>query len=224
MTTATINAQGIGGFYSDIRVEEEQRWTAEVPDIAVEDGTYIHDNIINKPLEVRINGLIGLQHISGVVDDIFASHFEKADTLTAFLPNDSEFAIQQIRALVVNKVSEAKSYFEKFNNVFQNINVNRTDLMQSFNDFMREVIDKKTLLDIKMPFNDYRNMAIISYTCRTDNQENQISYEITAKEIILASNFRPANTLENAFNKGKSAVNKGVVSLQKTTRTPSELL
>jgi len=54
------NARGatIGGLTIDVTVSEDHRFASEVTEFPVEDGGVISDNIVNKPVELSIEGLV----------------------------------------------------------------------------------------------------------------------------------------------------------------------
>lgn len=193
MATATINARGLGGFVSDIRVREEQSYIANAPDVPVEDGTYIQDHIIPEPEQIAISGQISGVHISHQSQVFPADTSSKSDTIGALLPTNTDFQLQQLRNKVAKAVGIIDNYSTGFKNIFDSLNDNGDHfsaspdhLMQHFRDFIVGIIKKKVLIDIEMPFEAHRDMAILSFIVKTDNKSNSLEYELTAKKIVIA--------------------------------------
>lgn len=207
---ATINAKGIGGFSSEIRVTEEQNYNSTVPDFPVEDGSFIQDHVIHAPVEIKVVGKIGPIHFAQKKEDFLSSLSQTVDTISVFLPKKTAFQLRQIRNKAVNFVNTVDSYISGFNNILEGFSGDKEDLMQLFNDFMIDVRNLKTFVDIQMPFKMHKNMIITSFVIRTDNEANMLDYEFNAKNIIVAKN----KFTENVFKKGVRVENNGILEPQ----------
>lgn len=211
---SSIVAEGLGGFYSDIKIQEKQTYESTVPDIPIEDGSYIHDHIILKPEIIDVVGRVTPFHFGQRAEKFTSTPSQIVDTLNVFLPKKTAFQLRKIRNQTVNAIDTIDSYLSGFNNIFNNFKSDKTDLMQVFNDFMREIIKKKILVDIKMPLNVYKNMRITSLVLTTDNEANALDYEFTAKQIIIAE----SKFTKNVFSKGADVENNGIVAPQNVSQ------
>lgn len=210
VVNATIIAQGVGGFHSDIKIQEEQTYNSIVPDIPIEDGSYIQDHIILEPASIKIVGQVAPIHFGHQEEKFTSTPSQIVDTISVLLPKKTAFQLQQVRNNAVNIIDTVDSYLSGFNNIFAFFKGNKTDLMQVFNDFMLEIRNKKIFVDIKMPFKVHKNMIITSFVLRTDNEANILDYELTAKNIIIAE----SKFTENVFNKGVRVKNNGILEPQ----------
>lgn len=209
-SVATINANGIGGFFSEIRVTEEQNYNSTVPDFPVEDGSFIQDHVILAPVEIKVVGKIGPIHFAQKEDNFLSSLSQNVDTISVFLPKKTAFQLQQIRNNAVNIVNTVDSYVSGFNNILAGFSGDKGDLLQLFNDFMIDIRNSKTFVDIQMPHKTHKNMIITSFIIKTDNEANMLDYEFFAKNIIVAK----SKFTENVFKKGVRVENNGILEPQ----------
>lgn len=204
---ATINAKGIGGFFSEIRITEEQNYNSTVPDFPVEDGSFIQDHIILAPVEIKVVGKIGPIFFAQEEEDFLSSLSRNIDTISVFLPKKTASQLQKIRTKALNIVNTVDSYISGFNNILAGFSGDKEDLLQLFNDYMIDIRNLKTFVDIQMPYKTHKNMIITSFIIRTDNEANMLDYEFFAKNIIVAK----IKFTENVFKKGVRAENSGIL-------------
>lgn len=206
--SASIIAEGTGGFHSDVKIQEKQVYDSIVPDIPIEDGSYINDHIILKPVILEVVGRVQPYYIEQQSEKFTSRPSQIVNTLSGFLPRKTAFQLQQVRNNVINIIDTADSYLSGFNNIFAFFKGDKTDLMQIFNDFMVEIRNKKILVDIKMPFKTHKNMIITNFFITTNNEGNALDYEFTAKNIVVAT----SKFTENIFNKGVRVENNGLLT------------
>lgn len=209
---ASIVANGIAGFYSDIKIKEEQTYDSIVPDIPVENGSYIQDHIILKPVRIAIVGQIAPYHFKQQEDKFTSSISQAIDTLSVFLPKKTASQLQKVRNQVINVIDTVDSYISGFENILASFSGDKTVLMQVFNDFMIDIRNQKTPVDIQMPFQTHKNMIVTSFVLRTDNEANTLNYELTAKNIVIGV----TKFTENVFKKGSEVENNGILEPKET--------
>jgi hypothetical protein len=204
---ASINARGIGGFFSDIRVTEEQSYNSTVPDFPVEDGSFIQDHVILFPVEIKVVGKIGPIHFAQKEENFLSTISNTVDTLSALLPKKTAAQLRKIRSQTVNIVNTVDSYISGFNNIFDKFSGDKEDLLKLFNDFMIDIRNNKKFVDIQMSYKTHKNMIITSFVIKTDNEANMLDYEFHAKNIIIAK----IKFTENVFKKGVRVENSGIL-------------
>lgn len=210
ITTASIVANGIGGFYSDVKIQEQQTYESTVPDFPVEDGSFIQDHIIHKPIIIKITGVVMPIHFVQQKEKFSSTPSQMLDTLSVLLPKKTAFQLQQIRNHTVNAIDTVDGYLSGFDNIFYKFKGDKKDLMKIFHDFLLEIRIKKMLIDINMPFKTHKNMALTSFVFTTDNEANSLGYELFAKNIIIAE----SKFTENVFKKGVRVENNGILEPQ----------
>jgi hypothetical protein len=219
--SASIIAQGVGGFNSDIKIQEKQIYESLSPDVPLEDGTYVQDHIILKPVIIEIAGQIAPRHYASRGEKFVITPPQIANTIDAFLPRKTAFQLQQVDKFAGGAVDTVGSYFTGFSNIFDGFKGDKEDLMQVFSDFILEIRNSKILVDIKMPFKTYKNMLIQSFTSITDNEADVLDYELSAKSIVIAE----SKLITNFFNKGAEPINDGLLQTQEVLpEVCSELL
>lgn len=193
--TTPTDEIGIGGFTALARVRESYRLTAEVPETPVEDGSFVNDHIIIRPLTVTIEGSVA---------DVFIRRAALATTTTRVLAEIGNVASQfapprtqsQIAkaAALANDVTDALRRLDSVLdagtqafNFIGNRDTTTKGLRESFIDMIEGYHKAKTVLSIDMPYRRLDNMVITSFVSSTDNVEDTTTFTIEAQQLQYAS-------------------------------------
>lgn len=218
---------GIGGYTLDVRISENYQYTSDVPENPVEDGSVVNDHIINKPIQISLDGEVA--DIKKSVDFLPQGLETLIDKTGDILMNVSPIqrTVQQLEKID----KQAKPIIEAYNDVtdlmkqgkeiydFYAGRTGRTE-QDNFFDFMDLVYSNKLLISIEMPFGVLENMRITSLSISKDNETDQrLRYKITAKEVRMAKTilldtdiikkYFP-NPTRSSSTKTSSKENKGV--------------
>lgn len=218
---------GIGGYTLDVRISESIQFTSDVPENPVEDGSVIHDHIINKPLQITLDGEVA--DIKVKSEFVPVPLINVVDKTSNFLTTISPIkrTVQQSEKIQKKAQSIADAYnkvndlLEQGQDLYDFFTGQKSKTEQdSFFDFMEMVYQNKLLITIEMPFRNYENMRITSLTVIKDNETNQrLKYKISAKEVRIAKTIMVDKTsLKKYFKnptrssspKTQSKENKGV--------------
>jgi hypothetical protein len=185
---------GIGGFISDVRVTESIQFTSDVPDNYVEDGSFIHDHIINNPIVISIDGEVSDINVQAeFLPDILVKVIDKASNIVNNL-----YVVQKTQQMIqrVEKFAEpiTKAYdtitdaIDNGQQIYDYFKGHKDKSIQDdFFAFLNSIYYNKQLIDIEMPFNTYKNMRITSLTIVRDNTTQQaLKYKLSAKEVRFA--------------------------------------
>jgi len=221
---------GIGGWIADVRINESIELTSDVPDNYVEDGSVIHDHIINNPIVLNIEGEVSEVNIkSKFIDETSIKYIDKTQNIlnNVFPARLTNQATQKIKSLIIN-ANDYYSQLEHYAKSVQNLyNIFKNDsktisLQKEFIDFLNRIYYSKELITIETPFGIYKNMRIVSISLTRENIAYQaIKYKITAKEVRFAEtifvdkNKYFKNPSESTKGKVKSQSDKGSVQGKK---------
>lgn len=185
---------GIAGFTAFVRVSESYRLTADAPISPVEDGSFLNDHIILKPLTITINGDVSDVHVkrSEDVKEYLRAQAEVGNLVSQYAPPATQAQLSKISALantardVVIKIENAISAGKQAITYFGNKDTETKGLMEQFIDTMEALHFGKQVISIDMPYRRLENMVITSFTSQTDNEADSISFTIEAQQIMLA--------------------------------------
>jgi ATP-dependent Clp protease ATP-binding subunit ClpA len=220
---------GIGGFIFDVRITESVQFTSDVPDNYVEDGSFIHDHIINNPRVITIDGEVSDINVQAeFLPDILVKVIDKAESIVnnLYVVQKTQQMIQKIEKFAepvtkaYDAINEAIAGGQQIYDFF-NGRPEKT-IQDEFFAFLNNIYHSKQLIDIEMPFNTYKNMRITSLTIIRDNTTQQaLRYKLSAKEVRFAKTiFVDKNKYFKAPSKSSAGKvgdkeNKGVVEGKK---------
>lgn len=183
---------GIGGFLFYARVSDSLELSSDSPDLYLENGSIVQDNIIVNPIKLSIEAVIGEVNLkSSPIDDVLKKINANLGNFNDFLPKRTQAQIQKINGLVAsaqNKLQQINRYVNAGNQVANVLghgllNRNESSHKKDFLDYIEKVYYNKVLIDIKMPYRSYSNMHITSITLATDNKADAYNIKIEAKQI-----------------------------------------
>lgn len=185
---------GIGGFTTLVRVKERYTLEADIPATPVEDGSYVNDHVILKPMVLRIEGNVSDVHLRGspltarrtraqieignVVSQYGTPHTQAQLQRVAVLTNTATDAIRRIDNLI--DTGEQAAEF------FGNKDASVKSIRDHFIDTMEALFYGRQGITIDMPARPYPNMVITSFIASYDNQDDTTDFVLEARQIQYA--------------------------------------
>ena len=218
--TAPTDEIGIGGFTALARVRESYRLTAEVPDTPVEDGSFVNDHIVIRPLTVTIEGSVADVFIrrSALATTTTRVLAEIGNVASQFTPSRTQSQITKVAALA-NSVTDALRRLDAILgagaqafDLVGNRDTATKGFRESFIDAIEGYHRSKTVLSIDMPYRRLDNMVITSFVSSTDNVEDTTTFAIEAQQLQYASTIYASVEVPAEGLKGQTAAesDKGV--------------
>jgi hypothetical protein len=226
---------GIAGYRLDVRLKENPTYTTDIPDNYVEDGSYINDHFIDKPLIVTLEGEVA---------DLSYQSISSNSLIDVALPDKylgiSESLYPQFRSnqtlQKINKIaddvkySEISEYIGKTNDVYSMFEGGQQKETLNFMEFIERIQAAKMPVKIETASKTYENMGLISFAPVRDQVTNTaIGYQATfkqlrfAKTILLEVQKLTKNPTKQMKNKVASKVDKGTVTGDKVIN-PTEVV
>lgn len=220
---------GIAGYKLDVRLKENPTYTTDIPDNYVEDGSYINDHFVDKPLIVTLEGEVA---------DLNYQSIGSADLIDNVLPDKylgiseslypqlrSNQTLQRINKIVDDvKYSEIAEYIGKTNDVYSMFGGGQEKETLNFMEFIERIQAAKMPVKIETASKTYENMGLISFAPVRDQVTNTaIGYQATFKQIRFAKTILvevqklTKNPTKQMKNKVASKVDKGTVTGDKVT-------
>lgn len=206
----TVANEAAGGWVFDIPTGESEDFESDVTDHFTESGSFINDQIVNKPIRVSLSGLIGelvwkkpsgalgaLNQIAGRLSQVaayagnyspgFVSKIQgivgKAQTVAALADNyitQAQNAVKSVSSLAGNQASAQKKAYDNISFLWK----------------------QKTIFTVTTPWAKHTAMVITAMGFRQDQDSDDYStVTITLKE------FRFAQTKLSIFKGGDTNVN-----------------
>ena len=185
---------GIGGFTAMVRIRDSYKLTAEVPATPVEDGSFVNDHIILKPLTISIEGHVSdvhlraspairqFQRVQAEVGNLTSQYSigrtESQLSEASALANDAADAIRQADALL-DAGDQALDFFG-------NRDTESKGLQEQFLDAMEALHFGQQVIAIDMPFRRHESMVITAFQKNTDNVTNETTFTIEAQQLQFA--------------------------------------
>lgn len=185
---------GIGGFTALARTRERYALTADVPMTPVENGSYVNDHVILKPLIINIEGDISdlvlnaspsvrqfqrLQaEIGNVTSQYAPSRTQVQASLANSLANDAADAIRRLDNLI-DTGAQVIDYFG-------NHDEGSKGWRELFIDTMEAYRNAGQPISIDMPYRRCDNMVITAFVSSYDNEIDSTTFSIEAQQIKYA--------------------------------------
>lgn len=185
---------GIGGFTALVRTSERYSLSADAPITPVEDGSYVNDHVILKPLIISIEGDISdltlraspavrkLQRLQAEIGNV-ASQYAPVRTamqisLADSLANDAADAIRSLDNLI-DTGDQIRDYFGNHDDESKGWREIFLDIMEAYR-------NAKQVISIDMPYRRCDNMIITSIVLSHDNEIDSTGFAIEAQQIEFA--------------------------------------
>ena len=212
---------GIGGFTLFARVNETINLNSKIPTTWLEDGSFAQDHIVLDPVTVSIDGEISDVFLErDALPEAITRIQSQIGAIETYLPTRSQSQIQKINAIIndaqdkLRAVDRAIDNGKQLYNFFTS-NTSGKGNREIFIDYAEIWHKGKQLISIETPWRVYERMAIISLSIVRGNEEEAISFKLTAQEIRFAETIyrdinqyfkKPSDGIEG---KADSVVNKG---------------
>ena len=185
---------GIGGFTALVRISEQYKLTAEVPSTPVEDGSFVNDHIILKPLVLSISGDVSDVHLraSLATSALTSVQAEIGNVVSQYAPARTQAQLAQVNALVndvtdaIQRVDNLLDTGSQVLDLFGNQDTETKGIQEQFLDAMESLHKGRQAITIDMPFRSHKNMVITSLAITYDNEIDSTGFSLEATQIILA--------------------------------------
>ena len=211
---------GINGYKAFVRVNQKYSYESLVPSTALEDGSFIGDHIIRRPLTLSIEGNVSDTYLEEYIPINLARRAETIlGSFSQYLPNRTAVQLNKISGIlasVSNATEVIDDVINKGSQISDYIGLTQkkgTLSQKSFVDYMRFLYGGDQLIYIDMPYKTFRNMRITLLEITKDNESESINFMLEAQEVIFARTVlikvapSPALELEGST---ESAVDKGI--------------
>lgn len=185
---------GIGGFTAMARVREAYKLTAEAPTTPVEDGSFVNDHIILKPLTITIEGDVSDVHVraSPIVRRWQRASAEIGNITSQYAPARTQSQLDRVNAIAndasdaVRRIDSLLDSGEQALDFFGNRDNSSKSIQEQFIDAMEALHFGKQIIAIDMPFRRHENMVITGVQATTDNQADSTTFSIDAQQLQFA--------------------------------------
>lgn len=209
---------GIGGYRLFARVSDSVSYKNTVPTDTLEDGSNASDDIINEPITISIEGVVGDLLVEPLQSPaVISKDFSSVGEITALLPSKSQQQIQRISQIddqirdVQLQAERAERVGGKAYEFFNNSANTAKGQQEKFIDYIEAVNFSRNPIEVSVNFRNYQNMAITSLDIRRDNQVGDTSFSITFQQVEFTTLVYTAVSSPAASLLGKvsDAANKG---------------
>lgn len=183
-------AKGLSGWEFDIPDNEQIRLQAEITDHYVENGSFINDHRIIKPIEITLSGFIGElvyrppEGIQGSIQELS----NRLETVEAFLGNYTPGAVQSFQQALINTnfaistINNTINQVKNVKNFFDGEGSEETAQEKAFNE-LEAFFFQNELVTVQTPWRYFENMSIVDLAFNQDNETDKMSdITITLKE------------------------------------------
>jgi len=191
-STETTLPIGIGGLTIGARIREVISLQKEAPDTPLEDGSFAHDHLIRRPIQIVIEGYIGdIDYKQSQLLAEFIRANKQVGVIGSYLPVRTQSQIDRVNSMVLSARDAYKQTEAAINagrQVFEIFKPSSSKtLVSQFFEAMTNLYNSDMLIDIQVGLGGYRNMAVIGTSFpRNVNQEPGLLYSITCKQITFA--------------------------------------
>jgi len=186
---------GIGGFSLLCRVRETTTYSAETPDSTVEDGSFVNDHIILRPLTLEIEGNVSDVHIRRSPTEeqaVLRTRAEIGNLANLYSPGFTSSQLQAVDALAVSvrdRLLRAGALIDAGQpalNLFGNFDDQSKKLRERFIEHIEEIHFGRQIISIDMPFRRYDTMVITDVSTTRNNEFESIDFTMTARQIDIS--------------------------------------
>jgi hypothetical protein len=222
---------GIGGFTTWVRVRDSYKLESEAPTSPVEDGSFVNDHIIRKPMTLTIEGSVADVHLRRTppAPQLTRALAEVGNVTSQYAPARTQSQLSVIAAQANELTDAARAVDnlvdtgEQLLDLFGNKDGESKSIQEQFIDAMEAIYYASTVIDIDMQFRRHTNMVVLSFVASTDNQTDETTFTIEAQRLEF-SELETVNISKPAAGTGgqlDAPVDKGT---QSGTETESSLI
>lgn len=189
--------EGISGWVFDISGGESIELESDITDHFTENGSFIQDHIVNKPMRITLSGLIGeLKYEApknGTIEGDLSALSNSLTAVPAYLGPLTPQASQKL-AVATSAAAYAAGQYEAIKKRVSNLkkyfdgkDATETLQQKAFAE-LKAMRDSKQIVTVQTPWGFYSNMAIVSISIRQDDKTNDYSdVSVSLKEMRFAS-------------------------------------
>lgn len=179
---------GIGGFRLFARVRDVTNYKSQAPTTYLENGVPVQDHIINDPITISIDGVVGdVFFQKSAIESAINKTNELLGQTGIYLPQRTQSQIQKINAQISNfrdKVRQVDRLIETGRNIVNfGAQTDTKSNQEKFIDMMEAYYEAKALVVIDMPFRRLTQMRITDLSIVRDFSSSQISFKISAQKV-----------------------------------------
>lgn len=181
---------GIAGFTLFARVRDTMELRSRVPLSVVEDGSSIGDHVINDPISITIEGVVGDVFIRESALLTAYRSIAPVGKVLNYLPFQTRSQVQKIAGFASQALDMARKFDDIVNTGKDILQIGNKDKKKppqaKFIETIRSLHDLKKLIPIDTPFERLERMRIIMATFTQTAESGEISFKITAQQIRTA--------------------------------------
>lgn len=191
VTLTPANSKGISGFVFDIPAGENVSLESDVTDHYTENGSFVNDHVVNKPIKITLRGFIGElvfkkeKGLAGLIRDLGTKLSQVTGYLGSYTPGFVQKAGQIITQTDV-ALNAINSTVQQSQNVVSYLsgNVTPNNSKQAEAYYKLEALrNSKTPVAVDTPWKFYGSMIIVSISFDQDDKSNDITdISVTLKE------------------------------------------
>jgi hypothetical protein len=177
---------GIAGFSLFARVREVTNFKSQAPVTYLEDGSPVQDHIINDPITLTIEGVVGDIYIER---SPLEKRLNKINALigktTQFLPQRTISAIQKTNAAINkfrDRVRKIESAVQAGTSILGFTSPTKPP-QEAFLDLMEASFEGKQLVKVEMRYRTYEEMRITDLSLSKLAESDAVSFSLTAVKI-----------------------------------------
>jgi hypothetical protein len=187
---------GIGGFTLEARIKETVTYTADVPEIPLENGSKAHDHIILTPLRIDIEGSVANVVVEpSALVQAFINASRTIGAITKFMPARTQAQITQINAMVLafrDTLEKLDGFLGAAGAVAQMagfISGPGAPPTIEFMDTMRKLYEERKPFDLEIYGQNngfsygYYNMFMTSWVTEFDNEQDGLVYKMSLVQL-----------------------------------------
>lgn len=188
---------GIAGFSLFARVREVTNFKSQAPVTYLEDGSPVQDHIINDPITLTIEGVVGDIYIEkSPLEKRLNQISALIGKTTQFLPQRTVSAIQKANAAINkfrDKVRKIESAVQAGTSILGFTSPTKPP-QEAFLDLMEASFEGKQLVKIEMRYRTYEEMRITDLSLSKSAESDAVNFTLTAVKIRKVQPVYAENT------------------------------
>lgn len=194
LANAPTKEIGIGAFTALVRTRERYNLSADVPTTPVENGSFVNDHIILKPLTLSIEGDVSDVHLraSPAIRDFARAQAEIGNIASQYAPARTQAQLEKIGTLAnsaadaIRQIDNLLATGAQALDYFGNKDGETKTIQEQFLDAMEALHTGKQAFTIEMPYRQHNNMVITSLLISYDNEIDTTTFAMEAQQIQYA--------------------------------------
>lgn len=187
--------EGVSGWVFDVPTGESVDLETDITDHYIENGSFVNDHAVNKPVKITLSGLKGeliFEPVQSEAEEKFSSIANKLGIVNAYAPELSPQGAQGV-AVAAQSAAYAASQFEAIRQRVSNLKkyFNGDDatetLQQKAFAELNAFRESKQIVTVQTPWAFYDKMMITTISARQNDKTNDYTeFTITLKEVRFA--------------------------------------